>query len=134
MFEAFGFAALHMVENPAVNIIRTRDVRTGLVVDLGEGHFSMTPVIEGRLFTHSKKSLHFGGAHLTQHLIELLQPQISFTTSYERLIIAPMIKSGTENVYTLPDGKKISVKDEREKLVECIFDTSLYNAIDFFNS
>ena len=48
--------------------------------------------------------------------------------------MAPMMKNDTENVYTLPDGKKISVTNEREKLLDCVFDTSLYNAIDFFNS
>ena len=47
MFEAFGFAAMHMVEHPALNILYTHNLQTGIVVDLGEGHFTMTPVIEG---------------------------------------------------------------------------------------
>jgi actin-related protein len=50
---------------------------------MGESHTSMTPVVdEGKIVTQARTNSFFGGVHLTQLMIELLQPKISCSTSY----------------------------------------------------
>jgi actin, other eukaryote len=140
MFETFNVPAIY-VAIPAVLSLYSAGRTTGIVVDSGDGITHTAPIYEGFLIPHAVSKLAIAGRDLTTFLAKLLlERSYKFTSSSEREIVRgikeklcfvaldyeeALKKSYSSSVfeknYEMPDGKIITIGNERFRAPEYLF-------------
>ena len=139
MLEKHGLRGV-MFEYQALLTLMAEGNQTGLVLDSGDGVSHCIPVYEGRIQSHALGKLKLAGRHVTEKLIKLLQFRgYSFNSSadfetireikedmcYMSVALEKERKMGLETTvlekeYTLPNGDKIFVGNERFEAPEIL--------------
>lgn len=144
MFEKFGFGACN-VSIQAMLTLYAQGLRTGVVVDTGDGVSHVIPVYDGFVPQNLIRRLDVAGRHITRYLIKLLLLRgyaFNRTADFETVrqikeklcYVAHDIgmerrlaqdTTVLEEAYTLPDGRVIKLGRERFEAPEPLFDPSL---------
>lgn len=142
LFETFNVPQFY-VGIQAVLSLYASGRTTGIVVDSGDGVTHTVPIYEGYALPHAILRMNIAGRDLTDALVKMLKEvggKESFSSSAEREIVrdikeklsyvaldfeAEMKKfaesSQHDQVYTLPDGNTLTVKDQRIRCPEVLF-------------
>jgi len=141
LFEHYNFAYVH-VDVQAVLVLYSQGLMTGVVVDSGDGVTHVVPVFDSYVLPDAVERLDVAGRHLTQRLVDLMvYSGYSFNRSAD-LATVQMIKDKycyvaidpadedrlchetTSQVakFSLPDGRQISLNDERYLCPEALFE------------
>lgn len=143
MFETYGFEAV-FVAIQAVLALYAQGLRTGVVVDSGDGVTHVIPVYDGYALPHHRR-LDVAGRDITRYLIKLLllrgyafNRTADFETvrqlkeklcyvGYDLDLEKKLANETTVLVesYTLPDGRVIKVGSERFEAPEALFQPRL---------
>ena len=144
MFEKFGFGACN-VSIQAMLTLYAQGLRTGVVVDTGDGVSHVIPVYDGFVPQNLIRRLDVAGRHITRYLIKLLLLRGYAFNRTADLETVRQIKEKLcyvahdigmerrlaqdttvlEEPYTLPDGRVIKLGRERFEAPEPLFDPSL---------
>ncbi|KAH3762340.1 actin beta/gamma 1 [Pelomyxa schiedti] len=145
MFEQFRTPAVY-VSLQQVLALYASGITTGIVVDSGDGVTRSVPIYEGYALPQAIIRQDFAGRDLTDYLVRLLANRgFSFTTPVDRDIIKDMKETmcyvacdfdGEESTartlpstickdYSLPDGRTVTVSNERFMCPEALFRPSL---------
>jgi actin-related protein len=119
---------------------------TGVVLDVGHGITTVTPVFDSYAVSHAMNRLNVGGADVTDHLQRLLfERGYTFTTPLDLLTlrdlkdavatVAEDYKAALalpdrdfETAFELPDGTNVTVGKERFRCSEILFDPSIVHS------
>ncbi|KAG2500060.1 hypothetical protein HYH03_002337 [Edaphochlamys debaryana] len=142
MFETFQVPALYVAIQAVLSLYASGRT-TGVVLDIGDGVSHAVPVYEGFSMPHAIRRLDVAGRDVTQHLSRLLtEGGVKLTNSAEMEIVRDIKRlayvaydfaaelrtargsSALSKDYTLPDGRVISVGEERFRCAEVLFDPS----------
>ena len=153
MFDTFNVPSFY-VENQDVLSLYTKGLTTGIVLRIGGGTLSITPVIDGKCFRGGMEKLPFAGCDITDWLSKLLfENGNDLTNPSYRIYVRDMKeklcfvsldydkdveKSKTSNEfkeeYVLPNGKIVNLNNERFQCGELLFKPFLsgieYEGID----
>ncbi|KAJ3677911.1 hypothetical protein LUZ60_001714 [Juncus effusus] len=146
MFETFNVLAMY-VSIPSKLCLYSSGRTTGIVLDSGDGLTSMVPIYEDQALYHAAFRMDLAGRDLTDYLVKILEKRrYSFTRSTaewaivrdikERLAyvaldydqeLAAVSRNNTlvEKNYELPDGRSITIGDERFRCTEVMFKPNL---------
>ena len=137
MFENFEVSGLY-IANPAVLSLLSTGRFTGFVIDSGESITNFVPIFEGYSLPNSMIKIDLAGKDITDYLIKILEQEIgaTFKTFKDKKITSTNIKENTCYValdfekektiykpmtYKMPDGKEITIKDQRFRIPEILF-------------
>jgi actin len=140
MFETFNVPALY-VSIQAVLSLYAAGRTTGIVCDSGDGVTHTVPIYEGFSIPHAVMRIQLAGRDMTQFMAKLLTERgHNFTSSAEYEIVRDMkeklccvaidyeaaLKESQdsnkwEHEYELPDGKMITIGNERFRCPEYLF-------------
>jgi len=141
MFENYGWAHLN-IQVQAVLVLYSQGAMTGVVVDSGDGVTHVVPVFESYVLPQAVESMPLAGRHLTQRLIDLMvfrgyemersADQESARMMKDKYCYVAMDAQKEEQlcntttsqntIVTLPDGRKITLNEERYLCPEVLFD------------
>ncbi|KAI6648677.1 actin [Oopsacas minuta] len=145
MFETFNIPFLHQCIHPILSLYSSGRT-TGLVIDSGAGVSHVVPIFKKHACTNATQHQNIAvGNDLTDYLVEMLRMRgYLFTTSAEREVVRDIkeklsyvaldfdqeLESSkpddtVEKNYELPDGRVITIGDERFRCTEPIFRPSL---------
>jgi actin-related protein len=144
MFETFNVPATKIALQPSLTLISTGRTN-GIVLDSGEGVTSIVPICEGMTLSHAMLRFHLSGIDLTDYLQRLMTergyyldtpseqeliPDIKEQLSYVALdfneeMSATHSSAEIEKQYEMPDGRMISLGNERFRCGEALFQPSL---------
>lgn len=145
MFETFKVPAMYVAVQEALCMYPTGHT-TGVVVSSGDGVSKVVPVHEGKMIHDAVGQWDLGGRDLTDWLVKILaQKGHSYTTPTQREMVrgikekltyvaldykkemetARRSSAAVEKSYELPDGKEITVGEERFRCPEALFDPSM---------
>mmetsp|Transcript_65875 Transcript_65875/g.91594 ORF Transcript_65875/g.91594 Transcript_65875/m.91594 type:complete len:387 (+) Transcript_65875:45-1205(+) len=142
LFETFNVPAVY-VSMQAVLSLFASGLTTGLVLDSGDGVTHAVPIYEGYALEHSIQRSDVAGRDITRYLQLLLRKEGHvFRSSSEFEIVREMKESACyfpedekkaelhepdreEPMYTLPDGKTISLGPARFRAPEALFNPAL---------
>jgi len=144
MFEKYGFQAVNIAIQ-AVLTLYAQGLLTGVVVDSGDGVTHIVPVYEGFSLPHLTQRLDIAGRDITRYLIKLLLlrgyafnhsadfetvRQIKEKWCYVGYDIEQEVRLAQETTvlsenFTLPDGRVITVGEERFGAPEALFQPHL---------
>ncbi|XP_007573220.1 actin, clone 302-like [Poecilia formosa] len=144
MFEAFSPPALYLAMQPVLSMYSSGRT-TGMVMESGDGCSHAVPVYEGYALPQAVLRLNLGGADLTDYLLKLLDSRgLSFSAAGQREIVTDMKEklcfvaqyfdqqvktaassSTLDKTYQLPDGREVSIGEERIRCPEALFKPEL---------
>ena len=145
IFEQLEFGGFN-VEPQAKLTLFCEGLLTGIVLDCGECVTNCTPIFDNHLLHNQIKGLDIAGRQITDKLIQLLQIKGYAFNSKVDFEIAREIKEKycfvscdiesdrklvedttyCNSVYTLPDGRKIRISNEKFETTEILFQPHLY--------
>ena len=141
MFETFGVPAMHVSIQPVL-LMYAAGRTASLLFECGDGVSHVLPIYEGYALQNAIMRLDLGGRDLTEYLMKLLTERgYSFSTTAEREIVRDIKEklcyvplefkkemlidtSKIERFYTLPNGQKIVIGNERFRCPEALFQPS----------
>ena len=144
MFETFNCPSTYVAIQGVLSVYASG--RSGaFVIDVGEGVAHTFPVFNGYTYTNAIQRMSLSGCDLTGYLTKMLNDrQYSFTTTAEWEIARDMKEklsyvaldfeqemktaassSSLERSYELPDGRKVTLNEERFLCPEALFQPSL---------
>merc|ERR1719242_45204 len=144
MFETFNTPGMY-ISIQAVLSLYSSGRTTGIVLDCGDGVSHTVPIFEGYCLPHAVARLDLAGRDLTENLMRILVERgYSFTTSAEKEIVRDIkekmayvainyqeemdkaeTSSDIEQDYELPDGRIITIGNERFRCAEVLFQPNL---------
>lgn len=137
MFETFGVPSLN-ISIQGVLALLAQGRMTGLVLDSGEGVTHTIPIFDGFGLPHCINRLDLAGRELNTLLAKLLaQEGNCLTTSLDQhharlmkerhcyVALDPSAEFAEPVSYRLPDGRKLTLGDERWKCPEALFNPSM---------
>ncbi|KAM9995509.1 hypothetical protein ACTFIY_001675 [Dictyostelium cf. discoideum] len=145
MFETFNTPAMYFANQALLSLYSSCRI-TGIVMDSGDGISHAVPVYEGAVLPDSILRLNLAGRDLTNYMRELLNADCGyyFTTNAEKEIVRDIKENlsyvaldfksemqistsspALEKSYELPDGKIITIGNERFRCPEALFQPSL---------
>lgn len=143
-FEEFDVPALYFATAAKMSLF-AEHITTGVAVELGGGLLQIVPVYQGHVIQHAVKRFNLGGHNLIEYFIRLLKESgTTLTTSAHFEIARDMLEkngfvaqhfaeeleksASSEQVdksYELPDGQVITMRSERFRAIEPLFQPSL---------
>ena len=143
MFETFHVPAIGFVSSTAA-VLYCSGRTTGIVLDSGESHTRAVPIYEGYVLPGAILSLDLAGRDLTEHVMKIMtELGCSFTTTDKREIArdvkenmcyvaldfdsemkAAAESNSKEKTYKLPGGSSITLKSDRCRCGEVLFQPS----------
>jgi actin len=140
LFEKFSIFNIHIEPQPVMTLYSTTKT-SGLIVESSESMTQIVPIYEGYIIPQGIRSNPIGGEIITKHFYNLIKDKLNRYNVNNKLDLSKRIKEKfieleLENSkiipplleFTLPDGNKINIGEERFTIPEAIFDPSL---IDF---
>jgi len=137
MFEVFGVPALN-ISIQGVLALLGQGLTTGLVLDSGEGVTHTIPIFDGFGMSHCINRLDLAGRELNTLLAKLLaQEGRCLTTTVQQhharlmkekhcyVALDPASEMAESVVYTMPDGTKIPLSNERWQCPEALFNPQM---------
>eukprot|EP00466_Bigelowiella_natans_P017606 jgi/Bigna1/145879/aug1.105_g20587 len=144
MFETFKTPATYIAIQAALSLYASGRT-TGIVLDSGKGVSYNVPVYDGYALPSSITRLDIAGRDLTNYLVKILNERgYSFTTAATREIVRSIkeklsyvaldfeqemreseTSSKCEASYELPDGKSVTIGNERFRCPEVLFTPDL---------
>lgn len=143
MFDTFNVKGLY-IGIQAVLSLYSAGKFSGIVVDSGDGVTHTVPIYEGYSITHAIGRINLAGRHLTEYFIKLLTEINQDLTSSSEIEIAKDMKekvcyvalnyaeelstfekTNKNMVYEMPDGKSVTVGNQRFRAPELMFKPSL---------
>mmetsp|Transcript_4173 Transcript_4173/g.6179 ORF Transcript_4173/g.6179 Transcript_4173/m.6179 type:complete len:376 (-) Transcript_4173:79-1206(-) len=146
-FETFNVPALYVQIPPILSLYATGRI-TGLVVDSGEGVTYAVPVFEGFVLPHAMQRTDVAGGDVTEYLRRLLRKAgYPFHTTAETEVVKNIKEkicytsydekkahaeekseeetNAMQQLYKLPDGKWMTIGQERYRAPEVMFKPEL---------
>ncbi|KAF8655367.1 hypothetical protein AX16_003064 [Volvariella volvacea WC 439] len=145
MFETFNVPGLY-IEDQAVLSLYASGCNTGIVLDSGDGVTHSVPIINGRAVPNAALRLDLGGRDLTAHLTRIItegghslanpvesesvrdikEKMCYVALDYEQEYkVAQADSDNLGRSYELPDGRKITIVNERFRTPEALFQPQL---------
>ena len=144
MFETFNTPALYLANQAALSLFAS-GYETGLVLNSGYNKTYSVPIFSCYALPYATLIMDLGGRHLTDHLMRILITKgYSIATSegrnvvrdikerccyvasdVERETLSATKSSILEKKYNLPDGRVVSINQERFLCPELLFQPSL---------
>merc|ERR1712165_262733 len=144
MFETFSVPSFYVAVQAVLSLYSSGRT-TGIVLDCGDGVSHTVPIFEGYCLPHAVARLDLAGRDLTENLMRILVERgYSFTTTAEKEIVRDikekmsyvavnyqeeMAKAETSSAidrnYELPDGRVITIGNERFRCAEVLFQPGL---------
>ncbi|XP_019589716.2 actin-like protein 7B [Rhinolophus sinicus] len=141
MFETFGIPAMHVTYQSLLSIYSYGKI-AGLVVESGHGVSHVVPISEGNVLPGLTVRADYAGGDLTNYLLQLLNEagqkftddhlhiveHIKKKCCYSALQPEEELSLGLEQLrveYELPDGKLITIGQERFQCAEMLFKPTL---------
>jgi len=144
MFETFNVPSFYVAVQAVLSLYSSGRT-TGIVLDCGDGVSHTVPIFEGYCLPHAVARLDLAGRDLTENLMRILVERgYSFTTSAEKEIVRDIkekmsyvavnyqeemdkaeTSSDIDRNYELPDGRVITIGNERFRCAEVLFQPDL---------
>ncbi|KAI9347467.1 actin family [Pilaira anomala] len=145
MFETFHTPAFFPAIDAALSLYATGKT-TGIVIDSGDSVTHTVPIHQGSVIKHATSRLDVGGREITEYMLRLLladeKSNYAMYTRFDLQVLVNNIKEtisyipldfyremeiifqpriGLERSYELPDGKVLSIGNERFRAPELLF-------------
>jgi len=144
MFETFNVPSFYVAVQAVLSLYSSGRT-TGIVLDCGDGVSHTVPIFEGYCLPHAVARLDLAGRDLTENLMRILVERgYSFTTTAEKEIVRDIkekmsyvavnyqeemdkaeTSSDIDRNYELPDGRVITIGNERFRCAEVLFQPGL---------
>lgn len=145
MFESLEVRSVYIAPQPVLSALACGTL-SGLVLNSGHSSTETVPIYEGHVLPHAIMGFPLGGYHVTTELYKLLHARNKYTLSrsnddtvldmkeklcYVALNLESELQASVPDVvdknYALPDGRVITIADERCRCAEIMFQPSLHD-------